>query len=78
MSDNYNWYCYKTVLPKKNFACVMETKQHVSFYKEGEPIVVLQKTHSFHPSYTKTILNRLHMTLAEFANLLALCKNQPP
>ena len=75
MSDsNYNWFCYKTVLPKKEFNFVSETEQHISFYKEGEPIIVLQKSNSYHSVYTKTILNRLRITIVEFANLLSKCK----
>ena len=76
MNDNYNWFCYKTVLPKKEFNFVEETQEHISFYKEGEPIVVLQKSNSYHPTYTETILNRLRITISEFANLLSKCKIQ--
>ena len=76
MSQMYNWFCYKTVLPKKEFNFVEETEKHISFYKDGEPIVVLQKSHSYHSTYTQTILNRLQITLVEFANLLSQCKAQ--
>ena len=76
MTKRYNWFCYKIVLPKKKFDMVDEIEDYISFYKDGEPIVVLQKSHSYHPTYTKTILNRLQITHAEFSNLLSKCKAQ--
>ena len=72
----YNWHCFRTVLPKKEFEFVIDDDQHISFYKEGEPIVVLQKSHEYHPTYTDTILDRLGITLPDFSKLLSMCKAQ--
>jgi len=74
-NSNYNWFCYKTVLPKKEFNFVEETEKHISFYKEGQPIVILQKS-VISSLYTTEILNRLQITIVEFANLLSKCKTQ--
>ena len=76
MNRRYNWFCYKTVLPKKGYDFVEENEEHISFYKEGQPIVVLMKSNSYHPTYTMTILNRIQITLDYFARLLSLCKAQ--
>ena len=52
----------------------LEDLDRISFYKENEPMVVLQKVHMYHPSYTNTILRRLKIDLNRFVTLLKECK----
>lgn len=76
MSNNFTWFYFKGILPKKDYEFVDETDDHMSFYKSDEPIVVLEKWHIFHPLTVNTILDRLSLSLEKFKSLIQRCNIQ--
>ena len=47
MGEQYTWFCFKRVLPKKDYEFIAEDQERLSFFKDGEPLVTLQKKHRF-------------------------------
>lgn len=73
---DYTWFCFKGILPKIDFTFVDETDDHLSFYKEGEPILILEKRHRFHTKTVDEILIRISLPLEEFKSLIQKCNIQ--
>ena len=78
MSDQYTYYCFKTVLPKIDFKFWNENDQHLMFYKEDTPMLNVEKAHRLTPYYIEKLLKKVGLTHEQFSKKLKECKLRSP
>lgn len=76
--NDISWYCFKRILPKVDYELVPDNNNdRLAFYKEGDPILVLQKSHRYPPLYVESILRRVQLNEDKFSSLLQQCTAAP-
>ena len=71
-------FCLQKVLPKKYFKISLQGDNHIGFFKNNEPLLIIEKRHRISDLYLNTILERTNIGFEEFQFLLKKCNEQKP